>query len=47
MYLVFDVGGTFIKFALMDKNGEIEETGKFPTQLDKYSRSGTVCKFRF
>ncbi len=34
MYLVFDVGGTFIKFALMDKNGEIEETGKFPTQLD-------------
>lgn len=34
MYLVFDVGGTFIKYALMDKNGEINETDKFPTQLD-------------
>ena len=34
MYLVFDVGGTFIKYALMDKDGEIGETDKFPTQLD-------------
>ncbi|MCM1288639.1 MAG: ROK family protein [Clostridium sp.] len=34
MYLVFDVGGTFIKYALMDEHGEIDETDKFPTQLD-------------
>ena len=25
MYLVFDVGGTFIKYALMDQKGKIYE----------------------
>lgn len=31
MYLVFDVGGTFVKYAWMDIDGNIEEKGKFPT----------------
>ncbi len=32
-YLVFDVGGTFVKYAVMDENGEILEKGKFPTPM--------------
>lgn len=35
MYLVFDVGGTFIKYAWMTKSGEIEESGKIPTMRGK------------
>lgn len=35
MYLVFDVGGTFIKYAWMSQNGEIEESGKIPTMRGK------------
>lgn len=31
MYLVFDVGGTFIKYAWMTKDGQIEDKGRFPT----------------
>ena len=31
MYLVFDVGGTFIKYALMDQKGKIYEKYKVPT----------------
>jgi len=31
MYLVFDVGGTFVKYAVMNKDGEITEKKKYPT----------------
>lgn len=31
MYLVFDVGGTFIKYARMTSDGQITEKGKTPT----------------
>lgn len=31
MYLVFDVGATFVKYAWMTAEGTIEEKGKFPT----------------
>lgn len=31
MYLVFDAGGTFTKYAIMNNEGEIVEKGKFPT----------------
>lgn len=31
MYLVFDVGATFIKYALMTAEGGIEKKGKVPT----------------
>ena len=31
MYLVFDVGGTFVKYAYMTIDGEIKEKGKYPT----------------
>lgn len=31
MYLVFDVGGTFIKYAIMDEKGKIYEKHKVPT----------------
>lgn len=32
--LVLDVGGTFMKYAVMDENVEITEKGKVPTPLD-------------
>lgn len=32
--LVFDVGGTFIKYAIMNNEGEIIEKGKFPTPME-------------
>ncbi len=35
MYLVFDIGGTFVKYALMDKEGNIIEKSKIPTLLDQ------------
>ncbi|MEE9753859.1 ROK family protein [Listeria seeligeri] len=31
MYFVYDIGGTFIKFALMENNGNIKMKDKFPT----------------
>lgn len=31
MYFVYDIGGTFIKFALMENNGVIKMKDKFPT----------------
>lgn len=31
MYFVYDIGGTFIKFALMENNGAIKMKDKFPT----------------
>ncbi|WP_099221532.1 ROK family protein [Listeria costaricensis] len=31
MYMVFDIGGTFVKFARMNGGGIIQEKGKFPT----------------
>ena len=34
MYLVFDVGATFIKYALMDDEGNISGKGKTPTDRD-------------
>ncbi len=30
MYLVFDVGGTFVKYAWMSVDGDIQEKGKIP-----------------
>lgn len=32
MYLVFDVGATFVKYAWMTEAGEIQEKGKIPTK---------------
>ncbi|MCF0110213.1 MAG: ROK family protein [Erysipelotrichaceae bacterium] len=34
MYLGIDMGGTFIKYALLDENGEFVEKGKIPTIID-------------
>lgn len=31
MYLVFDIGGTFVKHALMSSDGEISDVNKFPS----------------
>lgn len=31
MYMVFDIGGTFVKYAVLDKSGNIFVQGKFPT----------------
>ncbi|WP_239255677.1 ROK family protein [Listeria ilorinensis] len=31
MYMVFDIGGTFVKYAWMNSSGIIQEKGKFPT----------------
>lgn len=36
-YLVYDVGGTFIKYALMNEKGQILKKDKFPTPRDKQS----------
>ena len=38
MYLVFDVGATFIKYALVDSKGNISDKGKMPTE--RYSMAG-------
>lgn len=32
MYLVFDIGGTFVKYAIMDKDAIIKEKGKIPSE---------------
>ena len=33
-YLAFDIGGTFIKYALMGEDGSFLENGKTPTPAD-------------
>ncbi|GIN41861.1 ROK family protein [Heyndrickxia oleronia] len=33
-YMVFDIGGTYIKYAVMDKEGKKLEKGKFPTPTE-------------
>lgn len=33
-YLVFDIGGTFTKYALMDENAHMQKKGKVPTRQD-------------
>lgn len=35
MYLVYDVGGTFVKYALMDEMGTVIEKNKVPTPRNK------------
>ena len=35
MYLTIDMGGTFIKYALMDENANITQKGKIPTLKEK------------
>lgn len=42
MYLVFDVGGTFIKFAIVDKDGTFHDKGKTPTP---YGEDGGIENF--
>lgn len=32
MYLIYDIGGTFVKYAWMTKHGQIEDKGRFPTR---------------
>ncbi len=34
MYLAYDVGGTFIKHALINENGDIQQKGKAPTPYE-------------
>lgn len=31
MYMVYDIGGTFVKYAYVDRTGEVEDSGKFET----------------
>ncbi|MEH7304557.1 ROK family protein [Neobacillus drentensis] len=33
-YMVFDIGGTYIKYAVMDQEGKKFESGKFPTPCE-------------
>ena len=33
-YLVLDIGGTFIKYALMGEDGSFLESGKLPSPMD-------------
>ncbi|MGN0161490.1 MAG: ROK family protein [Lachnospiraceae bacterium] len=40
MYLVIDVGGTYIKYTLMDKEGTMGEKGKLPTPCKPGTDSG-------
>ena len=41
MFLVFDVGGTFTKYGLIDIRGNILEKSKFPTENKNGLR--TIC----
>ena len=59
MYLVIDVGGTFIKHCVMDRDAEIMEKNKFPTpgrfgnglesiqQRSEERRVGKECRSRW
>ncbi|EFR92258.1 ROK family protein [Listeria innocua FSL S4-378] len=35
MYFVYDIGGTFVKFALMENNGTVKMKDKFPDIKEK------------
>lgn len=41
MYLTFDVGATFIKYALIDERGHMSEKNKIPT--DTYAKDGVTA----
>lgn len=43
-YLVFDIGGTFVKYALMNEEAEILENDKIPT--DKESAEGLLASMK-
>lgn len=43
-YLAYDVGGTFIKYACMNENGEMLHQGKVPTPRDTQSHFIQVLK---
>ncbi|MBR3343160.1 MAG: ROK family protein [Solobacterium sp.] len=43
-YLAFDLGGTFIKYALMNENAEILEQGKVPAATDSLEGLLTAMK---
>ena len=39
MYLALDIGGTFVKYAYMNEKGDIQQSGKYPTEtqdLDEF-----------
>lgn len=38
LYLIFDLGGTSVKFAVSDKDGEFDSTGSFPTPKEGMER---------
>ena len=38
IYLIFDLGGTSVKFAVSDKEGKFDSTGSFPTPKDGMER---------
>ena len=43
-YLVFDAGGTFTKYALMNENAEILEKDKVPTpDYHTKTKRGLLC----
>lgn len=44
-YLVFDAGGTFTKYALMDENAEILEKIRFPHQTIIQRQKRTIMQF--
>lgn len=44
-YLVFDAGGTFTKYALMDENAEILEKDKVPTPDYHTKTKRTIMQF--
>ena len=43
-YLVFDIGGTFVKYALMNDHAEILENNKIPT--DRESAEGLLASMK-
>lgn len=46
MFLVFDVGGTFVKHAVMTIEGKIVEQGKFPTPASRGAEvQPAICSF--
>ena len=38
LYLIFDLGGTSVKFAVSDKEGKFDSTGSFPTPKEGMER---------
>lgn len=50
MYLVFDIGGTFVKYAIMDQDAKISKKGKIPsvkTNLEDFLESLVVLYNKF